>query len=252
MSRALQQDYYVKKRQKILKEFDAFTGIARKVAPSYVDDATITAVVARARCELEKLLPTLPYVGGDDSPFTPLITNSAETLAFYRASGPLKMDPRRMGQFIYEIAEGYAESLPAYKKRLARWLVFSGRMKRRWSQALAESQRHAYPENWEGEFIEGDGKTFDYGFNFTECAWLKLVHKEGGAEIAPYVCLCDYAKMRGVGIGFRRTQTLATGGKLCDFRFVKGGTTPRAWPPEALTEGQAYWKKRKSSDAKTH
>lgn len=245
MSRVLQQDYYVQKRQKILKEFDALAAVACKVAPSNVDEATITAVVARARSELEKLLPTLPYVGGDNSPFTPLLTNSAETLAFHRASKSLKLTPRQMGQFLYEVAETYTASLPAYKKRLARWLIFSGRMKRRWREALAESQRHAYPGNWEGEFVEGDGKTFDYGFNFTECAWLKLVGNEGGAEIAPYVCLCDYAKMRGVGIGFRRTQTLATGGKLCDFRFVKGGTTPRGWPPEALEEGQAYWKERK-------
>jgi len=250
MSRAPQPNYYVERRQKILKEFDAFTGVARKVAPSYFDDATIIAVTARARSELEKLLPTLPYVGGDASPFTPLLVSSAETIAFYRACKPLKIDPRRMGQFLYEIGEKYVESLPAYKKRLARWLLFSGRTKRRWRKALTESQQRTYPGNWVGEFVEGDGKTFDYGFNFTECAWLKLVRKEGGAEIAPYICLSDYAKMRGVGIGFQRTQTLAAGARLCDFRFVKGYKTPRAWPPEALDENQAYWKKRKPSDAK--
>jgi hypothetical protein len=141
-----------------------------------------------------------------------------------------------MGQLLYEIAEAYTESLPGFAKWLARRLILSASVKRRWRAALIESQRRAHPGNWVGEFVEGDGESFDYGFNFTECGWLKLVEREGGAEIAPYICLSDYAKMRGVGIGFLRTQTLAAGAKLCDFRFIKGYKTARGWPPEALGE----------------
>jgi hypothetical protein len=36
-----------------------------------------------------------------------------------------------------------------------------------------------------GKFVEGDGRTFDYGLDFTECAWVKLAKVMGAEEIAP-------------------------------------------------------------------
>ena len=33
-------------------------------------------------------------------------------------------------------------------------------------------------------------------------------------------------------VEFKRTHTIAGGGPFCDFRFKKGGSTPRGWPPE--------------------
>ncbi len=42
--------------------------------------------------------------------------------------------------------------------------------------------------------------------------------------------------MRALGIGFKRTKTLATGANMCDFRFIKGYQTAKGWPPENLEE----------------
>ena len=86
-----------------------------------------------------------------------------------------------------------------------------------------------------------DGKSFEYGFNFTECGWLKLIEKEGIKDSAPYACLCDYARMRAIGIGFKRTKTIAAGAEICDFRFIKNYETPKGWPPEDLEENKDFY-----------
>jgi hypothetical protein len=101
---------------------------------------------------------------------------------------------------------------------------------------MEESQSREYPMNWVGEFVEGDGATFEYGLDFVECGFMKLAREMGCEEIAPYVCLADFARMSGLGIGFWRTQTLARGHPRCDFRFGKNYETPKGWPPENLDE----------------
>jgi hypothetical protein len=64
--------------------------------------------------------------------------------------------------------------------------------------------------------------------------------RHGAEEVAPYVCLGDYARMRSLGIGFKRSRSISMGGERCDFRFIKGYETPRAWPPESLEEYRYY------------
>jgi len=239
------RDYYIRNEKKIHKEFKALVKVARKVALNHYDPKTIDAIIIQAYAELEKILPTLPYVGGNKSPFTTLMISSAETIAFYKACKTFGLTPREMGKFIYEIAESYAESIPSYKKWLARKILFTGFFKNRWKKWMAENQKREYPENWHGEYIVGDGISFNYGLNFNECAWMKLARIVGAEDISPYVCLSDYAKMRAIGVGFKRTQTLVAGAPMCDFRFVKHYQTPRGWPPEKLEENKEFYAKLK-------
>ena len=86
------------------------------------------------------------------------------------------------------------------------------------------------------EFVEGDGKTFDYGYRFTECGIHKVFKKLGAVKYVPFMCLSDFAQGNVYGFGFARTQTIGNGDPICDHRFLKNGTTPRAWPPDDLPE----------------
>ena len=230
--------YYVKNKKKIIKQFNSLVKVAKEIVSPNYKSVLVEDITKQAYNELENLLSRLPYVGGDKSPFTSLMIQSAETLAFYRSCKSLGLSEREMGRLIYEIAENYAQSISSLKKWLYRKAIFSKKMKNYWRNWLIESQKHLYPENWVGDFVEGDGKSSNYGFNFTECGWLKLVDKEGAGDVAPYACLCDYARMRALGIGFKRTKTIAAGANLCDFRFIKDYQTPRGWPPEDLEENK--------------
>lgn len=221
-----------------MKQFNSLIKAAERVVLPIYSEADVHRIQKEARIELENLLSRLPYVGGDKAPFTSLMIQSAETIALYKATKSLNLAEREIGKMIYEIAESYTQSISSVKKWFYRKAIFSKKMKNYWREWLKESQKREYPENWAGDFIEGDGKPFDYGINFNECGWMKLIHNEGAEEIAPYACLCDYARMRAVGVGFKRTKTIATGAEVCDFRFFRDYHTPRGWPPENLEESK--------------
>lgn len=232
------KNYYLLNKKKIMKEFNSLVKAAKEVVSPIYENSIVENIVQQAQIELENILSRLPYVGGDKAPFTSLMIQSAETIAFYKACNSINLSEREMGKIIYEIAETSAQSISSIKKWLYRKAIFSKRMKNYWRKWLLESQTHMYPENWVGVFVEGDGNNYDYGINFIECGWLKLVKEEGAEEIAPYACLCDYARMRAVEVGFKRTKTIAAGADMCDFRFIKEYQTPKGWPPEDLVENK--------------
>ena len=80
------------------------------------------------------------------------------------------------------------------------------------------------------DFIPGDGKTFDYGVDYLECASCKFLAKHGATELAAYLCPVDILYREALGWGLTRTLTLAEGANKCYFRFKKGGPTNVAVP----------------------
>jgi hypothetical protein len=74
--------------------------------------------------------------------------------------------------------------------------------------------------------------------NYTECGVVKFLRSQEADELAPYLCLTDYALFGALGIGLKRTMTLAEGGVRCDFRFKKGAEACSGWPPPWLDSQQ--------------
>ena len=74
-------------------------------------------------------------------------------------------------------------------------------------------------------YVPGDGHTFDWGFDYTECASCKFLKAQDAFELAPYVCAVDQVVGEMLGWGLSRTTTLGEGGERCDFRFKKGAAT---------------------------
>ena len=158
-------------------------------------------------------------------------------LALYKELRKRGSEVRAIGQLMYEIREEQALA----QSRLARFILskmlFSNYIKKKYQKDIAIMKENAYPENWEMEFVEGDGIEFDWGVDFHDCAVRKLYTKHGAEDLLPYVCMTDYAPFTTMkNVQFTRTQTLSSGGHYCDFRFKKGGSTPRAWPPEGKSD----------------
>ncbi|MFX1270685.1 MAG: L-2-amino-thiazoline-4-carboxylic acid hydrolase [Promethearchaeota archaeon] len=217
----------------LLEDFESLLVIAKSVGSKYFDSETLGSLMDQSRIEYEKMIPSLPYVGGKKSQFTNLMIQSGQTIAFYRACKMFDLENRLFGELLYVIGEAQVQSVSGIKKWLARHMLFTRFYKNRWRRAMEESLNRDFPMNWVGEFVEGKN---EYGFDFAECGFLKLARENHCEEIAPYVCLSDFARMRGIGVGFRRTQTLAMGHPRCDFRFSKSFETSRGWPPEELDE----------------
>lgn len=92
-------------------------------------------------------------------------------------------------------------------------------------QRAERSQLRVYPGDFVFQFIDGAGKGFDFGVDYTECAIVKFLRAEGAAELAPQLCQLDAPMCRALGIGLRRTGTLAAGALRCDFRFSRSDRT---------------------------
>jgi hypothetical protein len=94
------------------------------------------------------------------------------------------------------------------------------------------TQEREFPDNYVAVAVEGDGEAFDFGYDYTECAIIKILRKMGYLELAPYTCFHEYPLSRLDGRGLSRTKTLAWGDDVCDFRFKKGRSCTQFWDGE--------------------
>lgn len=84
---------------------------------------------------------------------------------------------------------------------------------------------------WVEEHPEYRGKTWDFNFeetkhrdgiyyHFTRCPLEKFARENGYLEILPVCCDLDYLTCEAVHATLYREQTLAEGGKICDYWIV--------------------------------
>ena len=88
----ISQNYYVNNKKKLMKEFHDLLITAEKVGQKHFDDEILKIFVEKTLHEFDLILPELPYVGGKESPYTNLMLQSAQTLAFYKACKSLGID----------------------------------------------------------------------------------------------------------------------------------------------------------------
>ena len=50
-------------------------------------------------------------------------------------------------------------------------------------------------------FIEGDGREFDYGIDYTECGGCKFLTNKNAPELAPFMCALDKTVSEALGWG---------------------------------------------------
>lgn len=231
--------YYVNMKPRMMKDFDKMLKLTRQVLGRHFDKPRIDKLLDESRREYAALIPQLPYIGGKKNSSTANLVVGALMLAIIRPLERAGLTTREIGKVVYEIFELFFESRP----RLARWLMgklmtskfFMKKKKKQIEKAVFRK----YPGAFVTEFVEGNDENFDFGFDVIECAIHKFYKEQEAEKYIPYLCLGDYPTFRSLGIGFTRTQTIGNGAPLCDFRFKKGGATPRGWPPDNLEEFKA-------------
>ena len=216
-------NYYLKRKKRLLLEFDLVARSARAVIEAYFGE-NARALTAETRREFENLIPQFPYIGGKQ-PHTEFIIFTGMLLAVYRVNKAHGKNAEQTGEMVFEMGRAFLNSFPTFLLRLFMPLNFSRRYLDLVRKGAIESQQRKYPEGNVINFIEGDGVTFDYGVDYLECASCKFLAKQGAPEIAPYLCPVDILFSEALGWGLTRTTTLAGGADRCDFRFKKGGRT---------------------------
>ncbi len=217
-------NYYESQRGKLLKDFDNVARKTAKVLISHYGREQANAMVPQARREYETLIPNIPYIGGKQT-LTRFLIATAQFLAMYRVLTKNGKNLEEAGMLIYEICQNLMSSYPGFVLRIIGHMDFSRRYQERLRKRAEESRQRLYPLDYVFDFVQGDGKEFDFGVDYVECAGFNFLKQEGAPELAPYLCNIDILYSEAFGWGLIRTKTLAQGSDRCDFRFKKGGKT---------------------------
>lgn len=229
--------FYLQNREKLSAEQPKMAEAGRAFATERYGQAFADILVRESLAEFEALIPELPYIGGDRNPLTGNLVSSAGALAVYRVMQRYGKPIEEAGELLYRSMETWIRRYPRFVRRLMGRYYLSRLSQRQSKKRSALSQQRRYPADWVRVHVDGDGQTFEWGVDYLECGIVKFLHNQGADELAPYLCLTDYALFGALGIELKRTMTLAEGCEKCDFRFKRGDGTPGGWPPPWLGTG---------------
>jgi hypothetical protein len=225
-----ERNFYVKRKKLLLRQFNAALKFVRNKLVEQFGETKVKEIIPQAQEDFENLLPQIPYVGGKDNPLTDDMINSAILLPLLRIFEKEGLSLKEIGKLTYNLYEIFYKFIPLTDD------IFSEEYIKQLKENAKKSKRGKYPDNWVWDFVEGDGKNFNYGVNYFECGVYKFYKSLGAEHFMPLVCIADFAQARTYGYGLKRTQTIGNGASFCDFRYIKDGITPQAWPPDNLTE----------------
>jgi len=202
----------------------------RRLAPvkssvsSWLGEEQAERFMREARQEYEELIPRITYIG-ESSLALSFFLPTTRYLAIYRALQRQGRTLEDAGRLIFLIATEETMAIPYVGRRLIEVLWFSRWFRRLGKKRAIKSQQRKYPGNFVLTYVEGDGREFDYGIDYTECANCIFLRAENAFELAPYACATDKPISELLGWGLTRPKTIAEGFPTCSFRFKKGGKT---------------------------
>jgi hypothetical protein len=224
-------NYYIVRKRQFMRGYDKAVTSINRVLVAHYGPVLSQSIVEQSRQVYEGLLYHLPYIGGDKNPLTRNLIGAAWFLALYRVLQSYGKTVEEAGQICYEATEETLHTSPGVLRHLMGRLRLSRFAVERISKQATVSQQRRYSGDWVFNVVKGDGKTFDFGIDYTECAICKFFQLQGAYDLAPYLCLLDFPMSRALGTGLVRTMTLAEGHDKCDFRFKLNRPVPSAWPP---------------------
>lgn len=235
-------DFYVRKKLKFMKSFEERLALVNKELGKKIDNKKSEELISQIRAEFEKILPDIPYIGGQKNPLTLILVKCMSDLAVFRTLEKIGFSFREIGEFHYNyVIKAHnvrKEALEKAGKDPSQYPfdpVYMDYQKK----LTEETQKKLYPDDWVMDFVEGDGESFEWGWDITECGVQKAYKKLGDEKYLPFICLGDHYEAEGLGFGFTRTQAIGFGAPLCTHRFVQNYKTPRAWPLDDLEEFNA-------------
>ena len=152
-----------------------------------------------------------------------------------------------VGEIIFQIQESLIDKKSWFSQKFMK-IMYTGPIGKWYLKRLAKkSHKSPYEYDIEFDYIDGDGKDLLFGFNFTKCGLVDFYKDHGAENFAPFICLTDYAIANKLGVGFKRTKTLAMGAESCDHRYYKNTEFIKGWDLENFDDYRV-WKQMKVID----
>ena len=224
--------YYLAHSKELIAAFEGTNAGAKEYLAGKFGKKFADRVTKEASERFLSLLPNLPDVGGERNIDIEYIPIAAWYLAFYIPMRDRGKTAKDIGRMIYELNQYELSHMPKDKALAEGTHKFSHQHLEKMKKWAEWTQKKEYPANWVAELLRGDGKEYDFGYNYTECALVKMFKKHNVPEIAPYVCLNDFLRSKTLGTGLHRTKTIAQGDDICNFRYKKGRKVVQEWETE--------------------
>ncbi len=209
---------------KLLKKFDKVFGKFLLDVLEKNGEKEASALVSKIRLDFETLIPQIPDLNGEMSFLKDSLTFATMQFATFRVLEKEGKDTEQIWQFCEKIMQNWLDGTPGIIKWIMGKMTFSKFAQNRAKLAAAKSKKHR-SDGFVFDFVQGDGKEFDWGVNYQRCAIKDFAAVVGAESFAPYVCRSDITLSNAFGWGLRRTQTLSLDGDYCDFRFRKNHPT---------------------------
>lgn len=232
MNTPITENYYAAHEAQLLKDLDKQLPHFKRVLNTEFPPDEVTRIIQQTREEFRRLLPRLPDIGGRQNPLTENLLASAWFLALAQPLRQRNWSDDQIGDLIYRIAEVWVASSPRWVAWLQGKLARTPLVKFLLKRVSRQSQQRRYAADFVVQFVEGNGRNFDFGLDFTECGICKLFQAEGAAGLAKHMCRIDYLTTSFRGIQLIRNGTIANGASKCDFRYKQSPGGQRA--PQAI------------------
>lgn len=226
-------NFYLDNRDRLVADFKGVCAGAEHWLAARTAEPTARAIAADALRRYDRLLPGMPDIGGRENRNQPFLIMAGWLTALTQAMGEKGLSAQDAGRLLYDLDAADWAAMPPQKAHAMGAALFSPAFFQSLTAWAAQSQQRRYPGDWVVTAVPGDGKTFDVGYDYTECGAVKYFKSQGVAEVAPYYCLTDFLASRAQGTGLSRTHTLAQGDKLCDFRYKRDRPVTQNWDTEA-------------------
>lgn len=216
-----QNSFYRSQERNMLKKLSSFLKLLHpELAARFGEDAVVQ-IQQDVREEFEKLVPQFPDIGGKANPLISNLLESGGALALYRAIQAHGGTVEETGELIHLGVRRRLERMPAFLLYLMGRFAYSRWRLPQMKKHAQASQERKYPDDWVWAIFEGDGRSFDIGIDYSECAVQKFIQHQGTEELMPYLCDVDYLVFAAAGMELKRSKTLVQGCDCCDFRIKK-------------------------------
>jgi len=213
--------YYINKEEKLLDDMENKQKVFKPSLAGYYSKEEIDTIINETNTVFISLIPDIPYIGGDASAMTEDIEQAAMVLAFYRVQKEHGRSTEEIGKIITESVQREINKFPKWVTHIIGGKFFTKRHIEKLKKNCITSQSREYDGNWVTFYVEGDGKTFDYGYNHVECGIVKYLAKNNASDLIPYLCSLDFIYSDAFDEGLVRTSTIAENKEYCDFRYKR-------------------------------
>ncbi|MFW9897516.1 MAG: L-2-amino-thiazoline-4-carboxylic acid hydrolase [Candidatus Thorarchaeota archaeon] len=235
------KDYYIKRKPKIMRNFAKDLEHIRKLLRNKFTEVKIDEMLNEMKMDFEKILPEIPYIGGIKNTSTSIMVESMSSLAMFRVLEREGLTLREIGEIFYELCDLSAVIRKENFSKIGvdpATLQFDPAKVELTKKRCEISRLKDFPDDSVMDFVDGEGKSFEWGLNVYECGIHKAFKKLGAEKYVHLICLADYSAANIFGYGFTRTQSIGFGASMCDHRYIKNYKTPKGWPPDNLQEYQ--------------